>query len=315
MTSPAQDQIDASVHILMGVHNGAAFLGEQLMSLSEQSHKVWHLTVSDDGSTDETPVVMADFAAQHTGAVTLKTGPKQGFSANFMQLIRDLPAQPGHVTFADQDDIWMPDKITRGMAALADSGTQPTLYCCRRWYWTPDTDQRSASPGITQPCTFRNALIENVASGNTIVLNPAAAELARVAAQRVQAVYAHDWWLYLLITGAGGRVVFDNGAPSLLYRQHDSNVIGAGQGITQQIARKVLVMKGAFSERLQSNLTALNQTRDLLTEDVRIALDQFATARSAGFLARLAGLHRVKPYRQSLMGNIGFWGAASLGRI
>lgn len=315
MTPPDNLLPSKDVTLLMGVHNGAAFLPEQLGRISEQSYPHWHVIFSDDGSTDDTPSVLKNFAAKHPGQVVVKAGPEQGFSANFMQLIRDLPDDPNHVGFADQDDIWMPDKLARGMAALQDSGEIPTLYAARRWYWRPETDQRHPSPLIERSCCFRNALIENVASGNAILLNPAAARLARDAAQMTDRVFAHDWWLYLLITGAGGQVIFDNGPPCLLYRQHEANVIGAGHSAAQQAKRKLAVLRGAFSDRLQSNIVALDQARSLLTEENRKILDEFSAARGAPFMPRLTGLRRIGPFRQTVLGNIGFWGAATLGRI
>lgn len=315
MTPPDLPLPSEVVTLLMGVHNGATLLPDQLESISDQTYPHWQVIFSDDGSTDGTRSVLRNFATDHPGRAVVRAGPEQGFSANFMQLIRDLPVDPTHVGFSDQDDIWLPDKMARGMTALRHSGETPTLYAARSWYWRPKTDQRHPSPLIGKSCSFRNALIENVASGNTVLLNPAAAQLAREAAQRTDSVFAHDWWLYLLITGVGGRVIFDNGPPCLLYRQHDANVIGAGHSLTQQVRRKLAVLRGAFSDRLQSNIIALNQSRALLTEENRQILDLFSAARAAPTITRLTSLREIGPYRQSLLGNIGFWGAASLGRI
>jgi hypothetical protein len=167
----------------------------------------------------------------------------------------------------------------------------------------------------TRPPGFRNALIENIATGNSILLNPPAARLARGAAQRTGSVFAHDWWLYLLITGAGGNVAFDPGAPSLLYRQHEGNVIGGGQTASAQIGRKIKVLQGAFSDRIKGNLAAMEAVRDLLTPENQSVLDAFAQARNAPLPTRLTALRKIGPYRQTTLGNIGFWGAASLGRI
>lgn len=315
VTFRPQSHDQTGVNLLMGVRNGARFLPAQLDSIARQSSPRWRLIVSDDGSDDDTVAVVERFGAAYPGRVDLRRGPEKGFSANFMQLIRDLPDAPGHVGFADQDDVWMPDKLARGLAALSDSGGTPTLYAARSWYWHAKSDQRQPSPKVAKPCTFRNALIENVAPGNTIMLNPAAAKLARTAARRTSDVFAHDWWLYLLITGAGGAVHFDNGTPSLLYRQHPENAIGAGQGVVKQVVRKTQVLRGAFSERMKSNIAALDQTRDLLTDQARETLDRFAAARAASLVPRLKGLHRVGPYRQTTLGTLGFWGAAGLGRI
>ncbi|APE45041.1 hypothetical protein BOO69_17705 [Sulfitobacter alexandrii] len=315
MTLPEISTPSTGVDLLMGVRNGAAFLPGQLESIASQTFSNWRVVFSDDGSTDGTRSILDQFLQEHPGKVIVREGPQQGFSANFMQLIRDLPGTPGHVGFADQDDIWMTDKLSRGITALDDGDEGPKLYAARSFYWQPAMDQRQPSPPILKPCCFRNALIENVASGNTILLNPAAARLAREAARRTDRVFAHDWWLYLLVSGAGGRIIFDNGPPCLLYRQHGGNVIGAGNSLPQQVRRKLAVLRGAFSDRLQSNIKALDEVRDLLTDENRRILDDFAEARTASMLPRLVGLRRIRPYRQSLLGNIGFWGAASLGRI
>lgn len=306
---------DRPVTLLMGVYNGAVHLPAQLHSIAAQKHQKWHLTCSDDLSTDASLGILAQFAQDHPGQVDLVKGPQQGFAANYFQMIRNLPADIGVVGFADQDDIWTPDKVSRGLEALRQQGTAPTLYCGRRWDWFPESDLKIATKPPAHPCSFRNALIENIAFGNTILLNLAAAQLARTAAQRTRRSYAHDWWLYLLITGAGGKVVFDPGPPSLLYRQHRQNAVGAGRGIAAQIRRKRAVLQGSFADHINENLHALFQVRDLLTPTNRKTLDQFATARGQSLLPRLAGLRRAAPYRQSRIASLGFWGAASLGRI
>ncbi len=312
---PDSNLTDQKVTLLMGVRNGAAHLPEQLKSIAAQSHKNWEMLCSDDGSDDDSRDIIQRFADSTPNQVRVLNGPKRGFSANFIQMIARLPAGVGYVGFADQDDIWEPDKIARAVAHLGGQTQEPALYSVRCWYWYPNMDRRVASHLPTRPSSFRNALIENIATGNTIMLNPAAARLARSAAQRSPAVFAHDWWLYLLITGAGGKVCFDSGAPGLLYRQHEGNAIGGGQTATAQVQRKMKVLQGAFADRIKSNLHALDAVRDLLTPENQQTLDAFAQARTATILPRLNALRRIGPYRQTTMGNLGFWGAACLGRI
>lgn len=307
---PSQDKIT----ILMGVYNGADHLPAQLQSIAAQTHPNWHLHCSDDGSTDATAAVLDRFAKDHPGKVTVVRGPQDGFAANFMSLIRNLPDRPGHVSFADQDDIWEPEKLSRALKML-HGRDDPTLYAARYTVWFPGRDAHQPSPRLSRPASFRNALVENIATGNTIVLNPAAAALAHQAAQQKGAVYAQDWWLYLLITGAGGRVVFDDGPPVLLYRQHDRNVIGGGLAPHQKLRRKLRALDGAYGARLHSNLDAMTRIRAHLTPENAALVDQFAEARTASLPRRLHLLRSIAPYRQSTLGNLAFWGAASLGRI
>lgn len=310
---------DPPVTILMGLYNGAAHLGPQLQSLADQTDPAWRLVVSDDGSTDGSAADVAAFGAHVPQDVHLIKGPRRGFAANYMAMIAALEPAPGLIAFADQDDVWLPDKLARARAHLAHLAETepdiPALYCARRWIWQAARDSRQATPLPRRAPAFRNALIENIAPGNTLVLNPAAARLARAAAARTGDVFAHDWWLYLLITGAGGRVIVDHGPPCLLYRQHGDNAIGGQTGAAAQIRRKLKVLQGAFRDRLAGNLAAMLAIEDLLTPENAHIARRFAAARQAALPARLTGLAGVAPYRQTSAGTLGFWGAALLGRV
>ncbi|OED50704.1 hypothetical protein AB838_01140 [Rhodobacteraceae bacterium (ex Bugula neritina AB1)] len=300
----------------MGVYDGAELLPAQLRSFADQSDPDWRLVCSDDGSSDGSDDVIAGFAEGVAQEVVQIPGPGRGFSANYMSMIAGLEPECGLVALADQDDVWLPEKLARARAALAHiAPEQPALYCARRYLWDADTDARVATPAALRAPSFRNALIENIAPGNTVVLNVAAARLARVAALRTGAVFAHDWWLYLLITGAGGPVICDDGPPCLLYRQHSGNLIGGGAGLQAQAARKLKVLQGAFADRLAGNLAAMQEIEDMLTPENAAVARAFEVARRAALPARLAGLRRVGPYRQTRMGSFGFWGAALLGRV
>ncbi|MCH2076126.1 MAG: glycosyltransferase [Rhodobacteraceae bacterium] len=297
------------ITLLLGAYGtaGLAYLPDQLASLKAQSHEAWSLIVSDD-SAPELEALVGDFAADVSQAVTYQAGPGQGFAANFMAMLRNAPA--GYLAFADQDDIWREDKLARAVATL--KGVEgPALYTGRVTYWEGDT-KRPEPPWPRQP-SFENALIENVARGNTIVMNPQAAALMRDAAASVGRVFAHDWLCYLVVSGAGGSIICDPGAPVLDYRQHGDTQIGAGTGAKAQVARKRAVLRGAFRARLDDNVAALEACADLLTPQNRDTLHRFAQARRAGW-AGLPTLARLGLYRQRPQGTLGFWGATLLGR-
>ena len=304
------------VHILMAVRDGAAVLAGQLHSISRQEGVDWRLTCSDDGSRDASLQVLGDFAAQWPGRVSVGPGPQRGFAENFLHLLRGLPADPGLVALADQDDIWLPGKLARAAAWLAAADpARPTLYCARRIIWSPATQtRRPEQRGPARPA-FRNALIENIAPGNTIVLNPAAARLARLAARQAGPVFAHDWWLYLLVSGAGGHVLPDS-LPVLLYRQHEANVLGAGTGLRAQMRRKAGVLQGVYRDRLGANIAAMRRCAVHLTPANRAVLDAFEAARARRAARDIYLMGRAaRPYRQSGVGSAAFWGAALLGKV
>ncbi|MGC8476497.1 MAG: glycosyltransferase, partial [Acetobacteraceae bacterium] len=124
------------VAILLSTCNGAAFLPELLTSLQAQTHRAWRLCWRDDGSTDASRAVLAEFAAAEPRCDPFPTapGPKLGAGPSFLALLRAaLPTlAPGTlIAFADQDDVWRAEKLARGVAALA--GVRgPALACARQ---------------------------------------------------------------------------------------------------------------------------------------------------------------------------------------
>ena len=303
----------ARLSILMGTLNGSGFLSEQLQSIAEQGGVRWDLTVSDDGSRDDTLALVRMFADQHPGRVRIVAGPGGGFAANYLSMLAALPPAPGPVALSDQDDVWFPGRLCRALDMLGVCGEGPVLYCADRLLWAQDRDvARPERRGAVRP-SFRNALIENIAGGNTIVLNPAAARLARAAAPKAGGVFAHDWWLYQLISGVGGQVIFDP-EPALLYRQHAGNALGAGLGVQAWIARKTGVLRGDFRAKVDRQVAALDAAASLLTAESRFVLSRFRAARRLPASERVRALRGLDLYRQTRCATLGFWGAVALGR-
>ncbi len=300
----------------MALHNGAAYLPEQLESIAAQCHDDWQLLVSDDASRDAGPEMIRSFAAcQAPGQVQMINGPCQGASANFMHLLRHSDPQADYLACSDQDDVWLPHKLERAIGALAELPPErPALYCSRTLICNAQLGERRLSRAPRQSLSFRNALVQNVVAGNTIVLNRAGAALSRVGAARIHAVTMHDWWLYQIITGVGGQVVHDD-EPSLLYRQHGANEIGAHHGIQAGISRVAQVLQGRFRRWNEMNVAALSVTAGDFTPDNRAALEAFAENRAGPLPRRLRALSRSGAYRQSGIGNTALWFSALLGRL
>lgn len=299
----------------MGVWQGAAHLQEQLDSIEGQSHADWQLLASDDGSRDGGPALIAAFArAQAPGQVRLVAGQGQGFAANYLSLLRALPADPGWVALSDQDDVWLPDRLSRGIAALAGIAG-PALYCSRSFITSDGLAGRRLSPPRAQPPSFRNALVQNIAAGNTILLNPAAAALIARSAHLIQGFVVHDWWAYLLVTGAGGVVVHDD-EPTVLYRQHAGNVIGANDGLRARLRRLRMVVAGTFREWNEVNAAALQASGGLLSPEGRAVFADWQAMRATrGLVPRLQRLRALRLYRQTRASTAALWFAAVIGRL
>lgn len=305
------------VKILLAVYNGGQTLPEQLDSINKQDHSNWSILAGDDGSDDDSLDVMVSFREQGN-PLQQCAGPCQGSTANFLSLIRLASTQScvdNWLAFCDQDDVWLPDRLSRGIAALnALPEDRPVLYCSRTWICNAVLSERRLSAPRPHPTGFRNALVQNVAAGNTILLNAAAARLVKEAAREVQKIVVHDWWMYQLISGAGGQVVHDD-RPTVLYRQHTANEIGANDTVYARLKRIHQLLRGDFRDWNAINIAALRCSSHRVTEENRAVLEAFAATRNAPLLQRLSGLWRLRLYRQARAATVALWIAALLGRI
>jgi glycosyltransferase involved in cell wall biosynthesis len=302
-----------SIAILMGCRDGARFLPEQLASIAAQSHANWRLVASDDGSGDATGGILAAFRdAQPPGRVEIRDGPRAGFAANYLGLAGDPTIRADWYAFADQDDVWHPDRLARGVAALrAVPPEVPALYGARTILIDEAGRETGRSLRFRAAPGFGNALVQSIAGGNTMLFNAAAKRLFEAVPE--VAVVAHDWWAYQLVSGAGGTVVYDP-EPFVLYRQHAGNLIGKNQGMRAQGRRLRLLLAGHMAEWTDVNLAALDAAAPLLTPEARDKMALLRRARGRGFVSRLRTLRRLALYRQTRAGTASLWlaGAARL---
>jgi len=305
------------IGILLAVFNGAIHLDEQLSSLVNQTYVNWQLLAGDDASTDGGRSILEGFAAQQKGQnkVTLLEGPGEGAAAHFLSLIKRAPdhlPEGSWLAFCDQDDVWTEDKLARGVAALSEvASNTPALYCSRTWVVDYDLSRPRLSPHRPRPMGFRNALVQNVVSGNSLLLNAAATRLLLSATQHVEAVVMHDWWVYLLISGAGGYLIHDD-EPTLFYRQHAANEIGANFGLRAKGNRLMRMLRGEFRSWNDANIAALIEVRGYLSPQAQADLDGFVAFRTASARQRILGLRNSGLYRQTRASTFALWVAAGL---
>ncbi len=291
------------VAILLSTFNGETYLREQLGSLLTQTHENWVLYWRDDGSRDATVAVMRDFAAiagQGRCVRIVQPEAHQGVTGSFLALLAAVVSTLGErdaVAFADQDDVWLPHKVERGLAALhREAPSRPALYCARQRL----VDAVLAPLGTSLPSGTSNgfpaSLTQNIATGCTVMLNCAAARL--VAASRPAPATLHDWWCYLMVSAAGGAVLQDN-EPVVLYRQHAANVVGSPSSPWRRGVAAIRRGPSVFMAVLRQHVAALLAQPDLLTESARADLVAIDGALRGGWWRRLAALGRHGLTRQT----------------
>ncbi len=311
----AQTARSPRVSVLLALYNGARFLEEQLDSIAHQSHENWSLLIRDDGSRDRGVEVAHRFAARVRRDVRIFGGAHLGFARNFMTLLEEADPDTDYAAFCDQDDVWAPDKLSRAVSHLAGLPVSvPAFYCGRTILTDAALTPIGTAPHFKRPTGFKNALVQNIAGGNTMVFNRAALNLLRLAAGYKGDVPAHDWWAYQVVAGAGGIVIYDK-EPMVRYRQHDQNLIGSNRGMSARIKRVRALLDGQLCRWSDQNIRALQAISPLLSPGSARTLTEFAELRATPCRERLRRFRSLGLYRQTDAGQAALLAAVALGRI
>ena len=293
---------EGEVTILLSTYNGSRYLPQQLDSLYQQTWKDVRILVRDDGSSDDTlPLLLQAVAA---GRITLlpdhtNLGPAQSF---FALLNYAAQGNTDCVAFCDQDDVWLPQKIERGMLALqAVPAGRPAMYCSRI-EMVNNQLEFVAWGDVPRKIGFGNALVENVATGCTIILNRAAIDLLH--GKTPAGAQMHDWWCYLVLS-CFGEVIFDP-VSSIRYRLHGQNTVGVALGFRARFLRKLRRFFGPSRQKTWCSDHAV-LLRDLYGAHIppqhRRTLDQLIAGKTS-FLRRIGLIFSGELWRQKADDNL-----------
>lgn len=213
------------VTIVLATYNGERFLLEQLESLTAQSRRPDRLVLRDDGSTDRSVEIVQAWADRSGVALQQVTGPRLGPALSFLKALQ--VAEPADIfLFCDQDDVWQPYKIERALYLVPwGEDVVPTL-CATRLEVVDERLTPMRLSLLPTNLSFSSASCESVLTGCTMAFNAAFRELLVRALPKNAAM--HDWWCYLLATSANGAALRFDSTPTVLYRQHGGNALGAG---------------------------------------------------------------------------------------
>jgi hypothetical protein len=232
-----------SIEIALAVFNGERFLEALLASLFAQGRTDFTVTVSDDGSTDGSVDIVESYARKYPGRMRVLAHERRlGVAANFSRLLAG--AEGDIVLLCDQDDVWLPDKIALTIGAMDGlegewGADMPLLVHTDLCVVDEDLGMIASSLARYQRldpehASLRRLLLGNVATGCTLAVNRALRERALpVPAEALM----HDHWL-ALVAATIGRTAYVPRA-TVLYRQHEGNVIGASGWTTDGILRRI----------------------------------------------------------------------------
>lgn len=222
------------IAIMMATYNGENYIKEQLDSILSQTNRDWTLFIHDDKSSDQTPRILAEYAKKHpeieviTDSSVVGGSSERNFSAIHKWVTEHYDFD--YFMFADQDDFWYDTKVENSLKTLEnvpDHEAKPVLV---------HTDLEIVDEGLnTLGQSFfayraldasvkdlSHLLIQNNITGCTMFWNKALNDKLTLDSEHVA---MHDWWISLVAASFGEIVVLKE--PTIKYRQHGNNVVGA----------------------------------------------------------------------------------------
>ena len=269
------------IEILMATYNGASYLREQIDSILNQSDSGWHLTISDDCSTDDTSAIIDSYVRRHPEKIARYYSGQQFGNArdHFFHLMKQCDAK--WMLFCDQDDTWYPDKIAKLKAAMREAERQygeemPLLVFSDQ---TPtDAQLHPLAPSLMryqkqyfENFDYRSILFQNVVTGGAMGINQSLAKLGGKCIDTSR-VIMHDWWLAVVAARFGKIIYLDE--PLGTYRQHEENEVGAKKVgsihyIQQKLCRIDVIRRAVFKKKRQAEVFRCTYTNSLIDEELR----------------------------------------------
>lgn len=217
--------------VCLAAYNGIAFMVEQIESILLQSNVDIQVFISVDQSTDGTEARLGDWALSEPRLTLLPFGQRFGGAGpNFYRLLRDVDLSGfDYLSFADQDDVWHPEKLWRAHCLMTQQSA--VGYSSNFTAFWPNGETRLVNKAWPQRAW--DFLFESAGPGCTYVLHASLAlplqQLVRNANKRLLSVDYHDWLAYAFARSHNFPWVIDSWS-SMQYRQHAHNQIGVNAG-------------------------------------------------------------------------------------
>jgi len=229
------------IDILLAVYNGQNYIRQQIESILAQTYSDWQLLIRDDGSQDKTMIIIEDYIARFPDRIKLITDKEchLGASLNFGKLLEYTDTE--YIMFSDQDDIWLPNKVEMTLNAMKAAELvypdKPILIHTDLQVMDSELNTIANSLWSYQKLfpeagdDLSKIMAQNVVTGCAMMINKRA---KAVSIPVPPEAIMYDWWLALNVC-RHGKIVYVS-IPTVLYRQHSRNQLGA------QKARKINIV-------------------------------------------------------------------------
>lgn len=244
------------IAILLATYNSERYLSEQIESIMKQSYQDWTLFFRDDGSTDKTIDIIKKYQANNPDKVKLLVDNKGGLKSygNFVEMLKSVNAE--YYLFSDHDDVWLPNKIEISMQRMKEieNGHPNTPVVVHTDMKVVDQDLNVISESfwdfsrfLPERSRFWELVSCNCVNGCTMLFNDKA---KATSLGHEPYCLMHDTLVSQSVAAAGG-VISAIKQPTVLYRQHFDNVIGAADAKRSYFVHRMESGVGAFKDNYE----------------------------------------------------------------
>lgn len=217
----------------MSTYNGEKYLREQIDSILAQEDVKVDLLVRDDGSSDGTIAILNEYKEKKL--LDWYDGGNLGPARSFLDLLNKA-GKYDYYAFSDQDDYWMPEKLSVAVKKLATAKKGvPAVYFSNKEIVDEHLENGRMSDLVVPVVSFKSSIVRNIATGCTMVFNASLRD--EVLKYQPKYLEMHDSWIYRVCLAVKGEAIYDNNA-YIKYRQHGGNVIGANDGVLSKVRRR-----------------------------------------------------------------------------
>ena len=303
------------ITVLMGTFNGEKYIAEQLDSLLNQTLLPDRILIHDDRSTDSTPQILASYQKTHPGLIEVVTNAHNsgGSASNFMSMM--TTARDDYLMLCDQDDVWLPEKIQASLekiTAMESRWGVSTPALMHSDLIVVDEDLKPDAHSFRENTfanydrtTLRDQIIQNTATGCTIMYNRALADLIT---RTPHHMVMHDWWISLIASAFGQMGHIDD--RTILYRQHRENQVGVTDMRTWRYKLNRLVNPGKVRADIAKTYPQAQEFLDFfadkLTDDQRQLLKDYCAIPTRGKLGRIASVIRLGVWKTGFSRNVAY---------
>ena len=230
------------ISILLATYNSEKYIREQINSILAQTYQDWRLVVRDDLSMDSTEEILKGYISRYQDKISIldNHGESKRAYLNFVELLKNVESE--YYMFCDHDDVWLPNKIEISMQRMNEVEMPNVPVIVHTDMKVVDQDLNiihdsfwAYSRLLPERTSFKEMVLCNSSNGCTMLFNHKAKE---VALPNIAYATMHDMLVNQSVAANGG-IISAIYEPTVLYRQHIDNVVGASKRDLKYQLRKL----------------------------------------------------------------------------